>query len=169
MSAEIGNKRPWILKGSFQCHKGNAIYSDDTCDFCLLSHDDVTKWKHFPRYWPFVRGIHQSPVNSPHKGQWCGALMFTLICARINSWVNNREAGDLRCHRAHYDFIVMILGKSQHHTWTLQWYHNEHDRVPNHWCLNCLLKRLFRYISKKTSKLPGLVLELCLCCTNPSK
>ena len=33
-------------------------------------HDDVIKWKHFPRYWPFVRGIHRSPVNSPHKGQW---------------------------------------------------------------------------------------------------
>ena len=49
-----------------------------------LGHDDVFKWKHFPCYWPFVQGIHQSPVNSPHKGQWRGALMFTLICARIN-------------------------------------------------------------------------------------
>ena len=52
-------------------------------------HDDVIKWKHFPRYWPFVWGIHQSPVNSPHKGQWRGALMFSLICAWINVWVNN--------------------------------------------------------------------------------
>ena len=43
-----------------------------------LWHDDVIKWKHFPRYWPFVRGIHRSPVNSPHKGQWRGALMFFL-------------------------------------------------------------------------------------------
>ena len=51
---------------------------------CTLTHDDVIKWKHFPRYWPFVRGIHRSPVNSPHKGQCRGALMFTLICARIN-------------------------------------------------------------------------------------
>ena len=58
------------------------------------SHDDIVKWKHFPRYWPFVRGIHQSPVNSPYKGQWRGALMFSLICAWINAWVNNREAGD---------------------------------------------------------------------------
>ena len=70
-------------------------------------HDDVIKWKHFPRYWPFVRGIHRSPVNSPHKGQWRGALMFTLICARINVWVNNRKAGDLRRNRVHYDVIVM--------------------------------------------------------------
>ena len=38
------------------------------------SHDDVIKWKHFLRNWPFVRGIHRSPVNSPHKGQWCGAF-----------------------------------------------------------------------------------------------
>ena len=45
----------------------------------FISHDDVIKWKHFPRYWPFVRGIHRSPVNSPHKGQWRGSLMFSLI------------------------------------------------------------------------------------------
>ena len=30
-------------------------------------HDDVIKWKHFPRYWTFVRGIHRWPVNSPHE------------------------------------------------------------------------------------------------------
>ena len=45
----------------------------------------------------FPWGIHRSTVNSLHKGQWRGALMFTLICTRINAWVNNREAGDLRC------------------------------------------------------------------------
>ena len=70
-------------------------------------HEDVTKWKHFPRYWPFVRGIHWSPVNSPHKGQRRRALMFSLISAWINGWVNNRQTGDLRRHRAHYDVIVM--------------------------------------------------------------
>ena len=61
----------------------------------------------FPRYWPFVRGIHRWPANSPLKGQWGGALMFSLICAWINGWVNNREAGDLRRHRTHYDATVM--------------------------------------------------------------
>ena len=70
-------------------------------------HDDVIKWKHFPRYWPLVWGIHQSLVNSPHKGQWRGALTFSLICAWINGWVNNGEMGNLRCHRAHYDVTVM--------------------------------------------------------------
>ena len=47
------------------------------------------------------------PVNSPHKGQWHGALMFSLICAWINDWVNNRQAGDLRRHCCHYDVNVM--------------------------------------------------------------
>ena len=74
----------------------------------ILCHDDVIKWKHFPRYWPFVRGIHRSPGNSPHKGQWGGALMFSLICGWINDWVNNREAGVLRSQRGHYDVTVLL-------------------------------------------------------------
>ena len=73
-----------------------------------LSHDDVIKWKHFPRYWPFVREIHRPPVNSPHKGQWLGTLMFPLICIWINGWLNNGEAGDLRRFRFHYDVTVML-------------------------------------------------------------
>ena len=43
------------------------------------------------------------PVNSSHKGQWCRALMFSLICTRVN----NLEAGDLRRNPAHYDVTVM--------------------------------------------------------------
>ena len=58
---------------------------------------------------PFVRGIHRSPVNSPQKGQSHGALMFSLICAWTNGWINNHEADDFRCHRAHYDVTVMVL------------------------------------------------------------
>ena len=73
----------------------------------ILVHDDVIKWKHFLRNWPFVRKIHRSPVNFPHKGQWRGALMFSLIYAWINDWANNREAGDLRRQHGHYDVIVM--------------------------------------------------------------
>ena len=65
------------------------------------------KWKHFPRYWPFGRGIHRSPVDSPNKGQWHWALMFSLICTWKNGWANNPDAGYLRRHCAHYDFIVM--------------------------------------------------------------
>ena len=84
---------------------------------------DVIKWKHFPRYWPFVRGIHRSPVNSPHKGQWHGALMFSLISAWINGWVNNREAGDLRRHHAYYGVtnVWMWDNSSRHVSVILLW------------------------------------------------
>ena len=84
--------------------------NNTTCDTnygLYWVHDGVIKWKRLPGYWLFVQGIHRSPMNSPHKGQWRGALMFSLICAWINGWVSNREAGDLRTHRAHYDVNVM--------------------------------------------------------------
>ena len=97
-------------------------------------HDNVIKWKSFPRYRPFVRGIHRSPVNSPHKGQWRGALMFSLIFVWINGWVNNREAGAMRRYRAHYVVIVMHCGLVTpnivvdlgHHwfrQWPVAWWH----------------------------------------------
>ena len=59
--------------------------------------------------------VGNSPVTGefPHKCQWRGALVFSLICVWINSWINNREAGDLRCYRAHYDVSVMIWVKKQ--------------------------------------------------------
>ena len=71
--------------------------------------NDVIKWKHDPRYWPFVRGINRSPVDFPHKGQLRGALMLSLTGAMINGWANNRDAVDLRRRRAHNDVTVMIL------------------------------------------------------------
>ena len=90
----------------------------------VVAHNDVMARKRFPHHETFVAwwrhqmeifsalltlcvGIHRSPVNSPHVGQSRGALMFSLICAWINGWVNNREAGDLRRYRTHYDVIVM--------------------------------------------------------------
>ena len=51
-----------------------------------LEHIFFIKWKHFPRYWPFLRRIHRSPVDSPHKGQWHGALMFSLNQQLSNQW-----------------------------------------------------------------------------------
>ena len=109
-----------------------ALISTETLQYL---HDDVIKWDHFPRYWPFVRGIHRSPVNSPHKGQWHGALMLSLMCVWINSWVNNHKAGDLRRYRVHYDVSIMHLRYCVYFvlfritlavTWPLvvfQWYH----------------------------------------------
>ena len=82
-----------------------AIWSHHDIEPLSTDHYDVIKWTHFPRYWPFVRGM-----NSPHKGQWRGALMFSFICAWTNGWANNREAGDLRRYRAHYDPAIMNIG-----------------------------------------------------------
>ena len=87
-----------------------SLICRETYNWVHHFHEDVIKWKFFPRYWPFVWGIHRSPVNSLHKGQWRGALMFSLIRVWINSWINNREAGDLWRYRAHYDDIVMTHG-----------------------------------------------------------
>ena len=87
-----------------------TLDSPKVSQLCIcISHDDIIKWKHFPCNCSFVRGIHRSLVNSLHKGQWCGALMFSLICSWINGWVNNGEAGDLRCHHVHYDVTVMCI------------------------------------------------------------
>ena len=73
------------------------------------SRDDGNEWKHFPRYWPFSRLIHWSPVDSPHKGQWRGVWKLSLISVWTSNWANNGDAGDLRRHQARYDVIVMRL------------------------------------------------------------
>ena len=102
------NTSLWI-NDSFNWNECSDIFSLSVeYMYRTMIHDYVIKWRHFPRYLPFVRGIHRSPVNSSHKGQWRGTLMFSLICAWINGWVNNREDAALRRHRAHYDVIVMI-------------------------------------------------------------
>ena len=159
-------------------------------DFCAkfhgVSHDDVIKWKHFPRYWQFVRGIHRSPVNSLHKGQWRGALMFSLICVCMNKrlskqlwgwWLETlshplwRHCNDIYTSMAiryglantNLNLALMQFGIhgsvfQLHYHWkmpfsTLRWRHNDHAGVSNHQPHGCLLNRLFRRNSKKTSKL----------------
>ena len=61
----------WIhsKQGKLHINREQAKYGVGGVSY-LVIHDDVIKWKHFPRYWPFVRGIHRSPVNSQHKSQW---------------------------------------------------------------------------------------------------
>ena len=74
---------------------------------CLSAHhDDVIKWKHFPRYWPFERGIHRwIPLTKASDAElWC----FLWSAPWINGWVNNREAGNLIRYRVHYDVTVML-------------------------------------------------------------
>ena len=97
------------LSRSLWRHSNDTSMTQQNMEMFPTSHDDVMKWKHFPRYWPFVQRPHRPPVNSLHKGQWRAALMFSLICVWINGWVNSREAGDLRRHCAHYDVSVMQI------------------------------------------------------------
>ena len=76
-----GLKSNYVSKGWSSYFK--PVLRKPTLFFChihvageLVIQGDVNKWKHFPRNWTFVRGIHRSPVNSPHKGQWREALCF---------------------------------------------------------------------------------------------
>ena len=104
----IKQQRPMLVEPIFVSHK--------VPNKSIIGMMTSFKWKHFPRYWPFLRGIHWSPVNSPHKDRWRGALMFSLICAWINGWVNNGEAGDLGRHRAHY-YVIAMLQDNQIKAW----------------------------------------------------
>ena len=63
-------------------------------------HDDVIKWKHFPRYWLTGEFPSQRPVTRGFD------VFFDLpLNKRL---LNNLEAGDLRRHRAHFDVIGML-------------------------------------------------------------
>ena len=72
---------PWC-----PCIKTRCLY------IFMCIHDDVIEWKHFPRHWPFVRGIHRWPVNSPHKGQWRGAFDVSFDL-RMNNWLSKQSLG----------------------------------------------------------------------------
>ena len=88
-----------------------AIFNGPFVDVQIfLHHDDVINWTRFTRYWLFVREIHQWQVNCSYKGQWCGALMFSLIFSWTNGWANSRYAGDLKRNRDHCDVTVLMGG-----------------------------------------------------------
>ena len=106
--ASLGvNISTWLLLMVHNLDIENDIWRV-ACEFAFHN-DDVMKWKHFLRSWPFVSGIHRSPVNSPHKGQWRGALMLSFIHAWTNGWAKHRDSGELRRHCAHYDATVMTF------------------------------------------------------------
>ena len=106
-----------ILKWNVNGNSNTFIYANEFKKVgnrsAIMSRSPVSWWRHqmetFSALLALCAGNSRVLVNSPHKGQWRGALMFSLICARINDWVTNREAGDLRRHRGHYDVIVMVL------------------------------------------------------------
>ena len=114
-----------VLVLKFKIRSSHNLHIPRHTNIAIMSiHDDVIIWKHFPRYWPFVRGIHRSPVNSPHKGLWRGALVFSLICA-LNKRLSKQSWGwwfetPLRslwrhCNvQAHKTYVIWI---PRHKTW----------------------------------------------------
>ena len=107
----------------------------------------------------FVRGIHRWPVNSPYKGQWRGALLFSLICAWTNGWVNNREAGDLSRHRsliliklwAQLCFLCEAVynhASSNFQSWT-KFVRSSSSKINQNYCLLLLVKVLFPRCSSR--------------------
>ena len=105
---------------------------------------------------------------TPHKkASDAGALMFSFICVWINAWVNNREAGDLRCDHAHYDVIAMSLSfkccckvVTVYHCVNAYTHPGRFTNVPPHGYehflnnrqINRLPYSLFNQISKSTSQ-----------------
>ena len=125
----------------------------------------------FPRHWPYVRESTSHRWIPPTKASYVELWYFFDLL--LNKGMTNRDAGDLRRHRAHYDVTVMVLdftlwdiGNVRKVSWLflsssntvtvnslLQWRHNGRDGVSNHQPRDYLLNRLFRRRSKKTSKL----------------
>ena len=100
-----GHIHPHLVKGQSM----SSLHGNVKTELWHAIHDDVIKRKHFLCYWPFVREIYRSPVNSHHKGQWRIDLMFSFICVWTNGWANHWDAGDLRPYRARNDVTVMSL------------------------------------------------------------
>ena len=63
--------------------------------------------KYFPRHSPLCEGNPRITDDSPHKGQWCVAMMFSLMCVWTKVCANSRDAGDFRSQGTHCDVIVM--------------------------------------------------------------
>ena len=97
--------------GLTHVHVSWGLQYSDAVTVIKEANDDVIQWKHFLRYWPFVKEIYRWPVDSPHKGQWGGSLLFSLNRAWTNGSANNRDAGDLRRHLSHCDVNVMHHGQ----------------------------------------------------------
>ena len=104
-------------------------------------HDDVITWRHVPRWWPFMRGIHWSTVGFSHKGQWRGALVFSLICAGTNGWANTRDPGDLRRHLAYYDATVTTVVIVQ----TLSFTERKKHTLVQHWKVKFRVRQMKNY------------------------
>ena len=80
ISLRFGDTMRYMYQGADRCLK-----------WPCSAHDDVIKWKHFPRYWPFGRGIHRSPVNSHHKGQAVTRSFDIFYDLRLNKRLSKQS------------------------------------------------------------------------------
>ena len=111
-----------LWQRTHECH--NTTYQDHVNTITTIKHDDVIKWEHFPCNWTFVRRIHRSPVNSPYKGQWRGALIFSLICACLNKRLSKQSRGwRFETPSGSYDVNVMQFEKAC----TANWLDTNHE------------------------------------------
>ena len=120
-----------------QQRKWEVVDLSTSLKHCLIA-VTYSWWRHqmetFSVLLPPVRRIHRWPVDSPHKGQLRGALFFSLICAWTIGWINNREAGDVRRHRTHYEVTVMYPYFALWFTW-----HFFHSRIRRVFLVACCL------------------------------
>ena len=142
-------------------------------------HDDVIKWKLSPRYWPFLRGIHQSPMSSPHKGQWRGALM--LFYLRPNKRLSKQSwgcwfetsLGSLWRH-SNINNVCIAITNCYALTQVLLWcsFHNNQNKANKHinnpppkYIQNLLFSLLKYHVrSNKQGQYPGCWCPESLCC-----
>ena len=100
----------WIgVTGLWLLHNWDDVGVRELCTLKLCE-INISWWRHEMGTFSVLLALcaGNSPVNSPHKGHWRGALIFSFICAWINGWINNREAGDLRHHPAHYELGIYL-------------------------------------------------------------
>ena len=95
------------------CKRGGwytSVTSEQNGTQLLLHHDNVIKWKHFPHYWPFVRLIHRSPVNSPSKGRWCffDLRLYKRLSKQFRWWF---ETSSRSLWRHYYDKYFIRNGR----------------------------------------------------------
>ena len=99
----------------------HGIYFITKCDYMLepVFHPRkqlwlISWWRHqmetFSALLALCEGNSLGTGEFPSQSQWCESLMFSLIWARTNGWVNHRDAGELRRHCAYYDVTVKIIG-----------------------------------------------------------
>ena len=117
------------LHDHLQCHQGLQIRHHDCLSFSVDVF--VAWWRHQMETFSALLALcaGNSPVTGefPHKGKWRGTLVFSVICAWTNGWVNSRYTGDFRRHCAHYDVTVMA---DENRYWFGQWFGT--DWVTNH-------------------------------------